>query len=174
MTICFRMKRILGKSEEYLGLFLLLKNRKGRNMIAFCKKWGHYGIICPIVFLSKELRERLWKCLVLCGKALAENPCWVIVFAIVLLASLLYWRSVELYTYSMDEELQYLGRIPIVWERQKKIYIPKDMVGKSATGRFVIKENRGRNLGKKKRILIVYIGKTRRMLEWDRLMHFQA
>ncbi|MBE5853228.1 MAG: hypothetical protein E7299_09840 [Lachnospiraceae bacterium] len=139
-------------------------------MIAFCKKWGRYGLVCPIVFMSKEIRERVYECLTVYWKYLAINQRWVWMVTIFMLVMLLYYRSAELYTYSIEEELQYLGRLPVVWERQKKLYIPYRLLQKSSTGRYTLKTNYPL---KRKQQMTVYARNVRLTLDVKKIMHFQ-
>ena len=85
-------------------------------MIALCKKWGRYGLVCPIVFMSKEMRRSIYEYLIIGWDYLVVDKKWVWLVAVILFGLLLYFRSAELYTYSMEEELQYLRCLLIIWE----------------------------------------------------------
>ena len=139
-------------------------------MIAFCKKWGRYGLVCPIVFMSKEMRACIYEYLVICCDYFLMDKRWIWIVIMLLFGFLLHYRSVELYTYSMDEELQYLGRLPIIWERQIKLYIPYRLLQKSVTGRYTLKTNYPM---KRKQQMTVYAKDVRLTLDAGKIMHFQ-
>ncbi|MBR3769035.1 MAG: hypothetical protein IKL06_00715 [Lachnospiraceae bacterium] len=139
-------------------------------MIALCKKWGRYGLVCPIVFMSKEMRRCIYEYLIIGWDYLVVDKKWVWLVAVILFGLLVYFRSAELYTYSMEEELQYMGRLPIIWERQKKLYIPDRLLQKSSTGRYVLKMTYSmRRVGQ----VIVYARHVRLTMEVRKIMHFQ-
>jgi len=141
-------------------------------MIRFLRNISRYCLVCPVVFFTKQagnyglqwIKEGI---VFLCNSGKILLVLWLCFSA-----WLIWYRSLEVYTYGLDEELEYLGRLPVIWEREKKIYLPPWYGKKSSTGRFVLKSRVKEHITGKGKLLIVH-GEMRKNLPASHLMEFQ-
>jgi hypothetical protein len=109
---------------------MLHKISKGLRFCAFL----------PVAFVPPQMKENILRILWQVPEMLRQHEKIVclalILFGTVLLTTL---RSAAIYAYDAQEVPVYLGRLPVFWGREKKIYLPAYYLRRAETPRFFLK-----------------------------------